>query len=50
MNQSIDMDGFHLISGGVLVFWQWEWMIDSQRHDEDDSDNASHTSITVSYT
>ena len=26
MSQSINIDGFRLISGCVLVIWQWEWM------------------------
>ena len=45
MSQSVNVDGFRLISGCVLVTWQWEWMNNGQP--EEDSDNASHTSITV---
>ena len=46
MSQSIDIDGFCLVSGGVLVFWQWEWMNDVDiQSDEHDGDDASHTSI-----
>ena len=46
MSQSIDIGGFRLVSGGVLVCWQWEWINDRQLG-EDDGDDASHTSITV---
>ena len=46
MSQSINIDGFRLISGGILVIWKWEWMSDCQLP-EQDSDVVSHTSITV---
>ena len=46
MSQSINIDGFRLISRCILVIWKWEWMSNCQLP-EQDSDVVSHTSITV---